>query len=64
MEPQRIEVAAPPGTADATTRVVTVDVTESTARTHLHRIFEKTGTKRQAQLVRLVLATRFGVRRS
>ena len=39
-------------------------ISESTARTHLHRIFEKTGTKRQAQLVRLVLATRFGVRRS
>jgi len=39
-------------------------ISESTARTHLHRIFEKTGTKRQAQLVRLLLATRFGVRRS
>lgn len=28
----------------------------ATARTHLHRIFEKTGTSRQAELVRLVLS--------
>ena len=31
-----------------------------TARTHMHRVLAKTGTKRQADLVRLVLATRHG----
>jgi DNA-binding CsgD family transcriptional regulator len=35
-----------------------IGISETTARTHLHRIFEKTGTKRQAQLVRKVLASR------
>jgi DNA-binding CsgD family transcriptional regulator len=39
-----------------------IGVSESTARTHLHRIFEKTGTSRQAELVRLVLASRLSVR--
>jgi DNA-binding CsgD family transcriptional regulator len=29
-------------------------IAESTAKTHLHRVFAKTGTKRQADLVRLV----------
>jgi DNA-binding CsgD family transcriptional regulator/PAS domain-containing protein len=33
-------------------------VSVATARTHLHRIFEKTGTRRQAELVRLVLNSR------
>jgi DNA-binding CsgD family transcriptional regulator len=28
-------------------------ILSSTARTHLHRVFEKTGTKRQAELVKL-----------
>jgi DNA-binding CsgD family transcriptional regulator len=31
-------------------------VAESTAKTHLHNLFTKTGTKRQADLVRLVAA--------
>jgi DNA-binding CsgD family transcriptional regulator len=35
-----------------------IGISEPTARTHLHRIFEKTGTKRQAQLVRVILASR------
>jgi DNA-binding CsgD family transcriptional regulator len=35
----------------------------ATARTHLHRVLRKTGTTRQADLVRLVLAGRHGVRR-
>lgn len=30
-------------------------VTANTARTHLNRVFDKTGTKRQAELVRLLL---------
>jgi DNA-binding CsgD family transcriptional regulator len=30
-------------------------VTRNTAKTHLKNIFEKTGTKRQAELVRLLL---------
>jgi DNA-binding CsgD family transcriptional regulator len=29
-------------------------IAESTAKTHLHRVFAKTGTKRQADLVKLV----------
>jgi DNA-binding CsgD family transcriptional regulator len=41
----------------------TIGISEATARTHLHRIFEKTGTKRQAQLVRVILASRPVVRR-
>lgn len=40
-----------------------VGISEATARTHLHRIFEKTGTKRQAQLVRVILASRPVIRR-
>ena len=40
-----------------------IGIAEATARTHLHRIFEKTGTKRQAQLVRVILASRPVVRR-
>lgn len=31
-------------------------ISEATARTHLKHVFEKTGTRRQAQLVRLLLA--------
>lgn len=33
-------------------------ISRATASTHLQRIFEKTGTKRQAQLVRAILALR------
>lgn len=33
-------------------------VAANTARTHLNRVFEKTGTKRQAELVRLLLGCR------
>jgi len=33
-----------------------LDVTESTVKTHLSRIFTKTDTKRQADLVKLVAA--------
>jgi DNA-binding NarL/FixJ family response regulator len=29
-------------------------ITEGTVRTHLHRLFEKTGTARQSDLVKLV----------
>ena len=32
----------------------TLGVAESTVKTHLHRIFGKTGTSRQAELVKLV----------
>ena len=32
----------------------TLGIAESTAKTHLHRLFAKTGTRRQADLVRLV----------
>jgi DNA-binding CsgD family transcriptional regulator len=39
-----------------------IGISEPTARTHLHRIFEKTGTKRQADFVRLVYASRLAVR--
>jgi DNA-binding CsgD family transcriptional regulator len=37
-------------------------VTLATARTHLRHIFEKTGTSRQAELVRLILSSRHAVR--
>jgi DNA-binding CsgD family transcriptional regulator len=40
-----------------------IGISQATARTHLHRVFEKTGTKRQAELVRKVLAARPVVRR-
>jgi DNA-binding CsgD family transcriptional regulator len=40
-----------------------IGISQATARTHLHRVFEKTGTKRQAQLVRKVLASRPVIRR-
>jgi DNA-binding CsgD family transcriptional regulator len=39
-------------------------ISQTTVRTHLHRIFGKTGTKRQAQLVRKVLASRPVIRRT
>jgi DNA-binding CsgD family transcriptional regulator len=31
-----------------------LDIAEATAKTHLQRVFEKTGAKRQADLVKLV----------
>jgi DNA-binding CsgD family transcriptional regulator len=36
-------------------------ITTNTARTHLNRVFEKTGTKRQAELVRLLLSCGFSI---
>jgi DNA-binding CsgD family transcriptional regulator len=35
-----------------------IGISNTTARTHLHRILSKTGTNRQAELVRLVLGSR------
>lgn len=35
---------------------------EATARSHLHKIFEKTGCRRQAQLVRVILSARSPIR--
>jgi DNA-binding CsgD family transcriptional regulator len=43
-----IEVGAPADVAEV------LGVGESTVRTHLHRVFEKTATSRQAELVKLV----------
>lgn len=37
-------------------------IAETTARSHLQQIFAKTGTKRQAEFVRLVCACRFSLR--
>jgi DNA-binding CsgD family transcriptional regulator len=37
-----------------------LDITYSTARTRLAQIFQKTGTRRQAELVRLILSTLTG----
>jgi DNA-binding CsgD family transcriptional regulator len=37
-------------------------ISRATASTHLQRIFEKTGTRRQAQLVRVILASRPAIR--
>jgi DNA-binding CsgD family transcriptional regulator len=39
-------------------------ISVATARTHLHRIFEKTGTERQAELVRLILNSRVLLKRA
>jgi DNA-binding CsgD family transcriptional regulator len=36
-----------------------LSISESTAKTHLRRIFEKTGTSRQAELVSLLLRVGF-----
>jgi DNA-binding CsgD family transcriptional regulator len=43
-----VQVGSPAGAAE------TLGVAESTVKTHLHRLFAKTGTKRQADLVKLV----------
>jgi DNA-binding CsgD family transcriptional regulator len=43
-----IEVGGVPETADA------MGIAETTVKTHLHRVFSKTGTNRQADLVKLV----------
>ena len=42
-----IEVGGVPETADA------MGIAETTVKTHLHRVFSKTGTNRQADLVKL-----------
>jgi len=34
-----------------------LSISRATARTHLSRIFDKTGTRRQAELVRVLLST-------
>jgi DNA-binding CsgD family transcriptional regulator len=39
-----------------------IGISRATASTHLQRIFEKTGTKRQAQLVRVILGLRPAIR--
>ncbi|MBV8834932.1 MAG: helix-turn-helix transcriptional regulator [Alphaproteobacteria bacterium] len=41
-----------------------LQISRATASTHLQRIFEKTGTKRQAQLVRVILGARPAIRRA
>lgn len=38
-----------------------LDIALTTAKTHLQRVFEKTGTRRQAELVRLILASGSGL---
>jgi DNA-binding CsgD family transcriptional regulator len=43
-----VQVGGVPEVAEA------LGIAESTVRTHLHRLFAKTGTKRQADLVELV----------
>jgi DNA-binding CsgD family transcriptional regulator len=35
-----------------------LSISRATARTHLSRIFDKTGTRRQAELVRLLISTK------
>jgi DNA-binding CsgD family transcriptional regulator len=62
-----------PAEAELTVRLVTggdmrcaaqmLGVSMNTARTHLKRVFEKTGAKRQAELVRLLLRSPAQVRR-
>jgi DNA-binding CsgD family transcriptional regulator len=52
-----LEILKGDGIAAAAERL---GVVPGTARTHLHRVLAKTGTKRQADLVRLVLMTRHG----
>jgi DNA-binding CsgD family transcriptional regulator len=43
-----VQVGSPAAAAE------TLGIAESTVKTHLHRVFTKTGTKRQADLVKLV----------
>jgi DNA-binding CsgD family transcriptional regulator len=43
-----VQVGSTPEVAEA------LGISESTVKTHLHRVFAKTGAKRQADLVRLV----------
>jgi DNA-binding CsgD family transcriptional regulator len=43
-----VEVGGPAESAE------TLGIAESTVRTHLHRLFAKTGAKRQADLIKLV----------
>ena len=38
-----------------------LQITLTTARTHLAHIFEKTGTRRQAEVVRLILQSAGGI---
>ena len=44
-----VQVGGVPETAEA------LGIAEATVRTHLHRLFAKTGTRRQAELVKLVV---------
>jgi DNA-binding CsgD family transcriptional regulator len=52
-----LEILKGDGIAAAAERL---DILPGTARTHMHRVLAKTGTKRQADLVRLILLTRHG----
>jgi hypothetical protein len=47
-------------TADAELRLASgvCSISRATARTHLSRIFDKTGTRRQAELVRVLIFTK------
>lgn len=55
-----LEILKGDGIAAAAERL---GILPGTARTHLHRVLAKTGTRRQADLVRLVLTTRHDVSR-
>lgn len=45
-----VDVGGVPGTAEA------LGIAKATVKTHLHRVFDKTGARRQADLVKLVAA--------
>jgi DNA-binding CsgD family transcriptional regulator len=50
-----IEILSGDGIQAAADRL---SISRSTARTHLSRIFDKTGTRRQAELVRVLISTK------
>ncbi len=58
LTPAEARVASKIGRGEAIDTVAeSLGVLPSTIRTHLHRVFEKTGTRRQAELVRLIAQT-------
>ena len=55
MTPGELHVRAVPSEVGGIPSVADVlGVSEAAVKTHLHRLFTKTGTKRQAELVRLL----------
>ena len=54
-----VEISTGDGIQAAADRL---SISRATARTHLSRIFDKTGSRRQAELVRVLISTRPSLR--